>query len=149
MTTTIRTRRLTSADIQLAGELFALMAEAFGDDAVPLGADYLRLLLSRREFWAVAAFSGEHLAGGLTAHTLPMTRAEVGELFIYDLAVAEAFRRQGVGRALVSSLRQAAAAEGLHSAFVAADDEDTGALEFYRAIGGQPSPVTVFTFDEA
>ena len=31
--------------------------------------------------------------------------------------------------------------------FVPADDEDQEAIEFYRAVGGTPSPVTFFTFD--
>jgi hypothetical protein len=30
--------------------------------------------------------------------------------------------------------------------FVAADNEDTHALDFYRALGGTASPVTIFEF---
>jgi hypothetical protein len=32
--------------------------------------------------------------------------------------------------------------------FVAADAEDAAATDFYRAIGGQPAAVTIFTFSE-
>jgi aminoglycoside 3-N-acetyltransferase I len=49
---------------------------------------------------------------------------------------------------LVAALREAAAAEGIHVAFVPADNEDTHALDFYRAIGGVPAPVTIFTFGD-
>jgi aminoglycoside 3-N-acetyltransferase I len=31
--------------------------------------------------------------------------------------------------------------------FVAADNEDVHAIDFYKALGGTDSPVTMFTFD--
>jgi aminoglycoside 3-N-acetyltransferase I len=147
MVNRIRTRRLTAADLSLARNLFAMMSAVFEEDATPLREAYLRRLLSREDFWTIAAFVGEHLAGGLTAHALPMTRNETKELFIYDLAVDRPFQRQGVGRALVSALRENACALGMHTVFVPAEADDTGALEFYRTIGGQASPVTMFTFE--
>jgi hypothetical protein len=47
--------------------------------------------------------------------------------------------------------RTAAAAAGIQLVLVAAHDDDGHALDFYRAVGGAPSPVTFFTFsgDEA
>jgi aminoglycoside 3-N-acetyltransferase I len=86
--------------------------------------------------------------GGLTAHTLRLTRAEVSEVFIYDLAVVPRRQRRGVGRALVAALRTEAARAGITVAFVPADNDDTHALDFYHAIGGIPAPVTMFTFGE-
>lgn len=94
----------------------------------------------------IAAFLDETLAGGITAHTLPMTRSESSEIFIYDLAVREEHQRRGVGRALVTRLRADAAAAGIDDTFVPADDQDSHALDFYRALGGEASPVTIFTF---
>jgi ribosomal protein S18 acetylase RimI-like enzyme len=46
---------------------------------------------------------------GLTAHTLPLTRDEVSEVFIYDIAVVPDWQRHGVGRQLISTLRSQAA----------------------------------------
>jgi aminoglycoside 3-N-acetyltransferase I len=67
-------------------------------------------------------------------------------MFIYDLAVHPLNQRRGVGRRLVRELRRLAAARGMSVAWVPADNEDEHALEFYRAIGGAASPVTIFTF---
>jgi len=100
------------------------------------------------DFWAIGAFEGEQVLGGLTAHTLPMTRNETAEIFIYDLAVDPAFQRQGIGRQLIAELRIQAAAVGIDVLFVPADNEDLEALDFYRALGVQASPVTFFTFRE-
>ena len=45
--------------------------------------------------------------------------------------------------------RSEARAHGIARVFVAADDADAHALEFYRAVGGVASPVTMFVFDSA
>lgn len=103
-------------------------------------------LLRREDFWALVAMEGDVVVGGLTAHALPMTRSRSTELFIYDLAVTPEHQRRGIGRALVATLRSLGHEAGITTVFVPADDEDTHALDFYRAIGGVPSPVTFFTF---
>lgn len=140
------TKRLGAGDIALAGELFLLMADAFEETRRPLSSAYLEPLLARADFWVIAAFLDGELVGGITAHTLPMTRAEHCELFIYDLAVRADRQRRGVGRQLVAALREQAAQEGIRDVFVPADNADDHALAFYRAIGGDASDVTFFTF---
>ena len=87
------------------------------------------------------------LVGGVTAHAIPMTTSESSELFVYDIAVRADVQRQGIGRALMTALRAAATAEGIGDMFVPADNEDTHALDFYRGLGGVPTPVTFFTFE--
>jgi aminoglycoside 3-N-acetyltransferase I len=97
----------------------------------------------------LAATMGDEIVGGLTAHTLPMTRSESREIFIYDIAVRASHQRRGVGRLLMSHLARLAGEAGIADMFVPADDEDSHALEFYRALGGVASPVTFFTFGRA
>jgi aminoglycoside 3-N-acetyltransferase I len=153
----MKTARLAAGDRAAARELFALMAEVFAEDRGQLGDAYLDRLLARDDFWAIAAFAGDggegdegdegdEIIGGLTAHTLAMTRSEASEVFIYDLAVRSDHQRQGVGRSLVTHLREAAARAGIREVFVPADDDDVHALDFYRALGGTAQPVTIFTF---
>lgn len=142
----LRIQRLTTGDRDLARRLFAMMAEVFEEPGAALSDAYLDALLPRPDFWAMAALSGDDVVGGVTAHALPMTRAETSELFIYDVAVRADCQRRGVGRQLLTSLLEAASAAGIGEAFVPADDEDTHALDFYRALGGVGAPVTIFTF---
>ena len=112
----------------------------------PLTDDYLEGLLRRDSFWALVAIDGDDLVGGLTAHTLPMTRSASSEVFVYDFAVREDHQRQGVGGRLIQQLRNSAAAAGITEVFVPADNEDSHALDFYRAQGGQEAAVTHFSF---
>jgi aminoglycoside 3-N-acetyltransferase I len=142
----IRVERLTVADVERARVLFAMMARVFETDAEILSDGYLARVLGRDDFWALAASVDGQLVGGLTAHTLPLTRAEVSEIFIYDIAVVPDWQRQGIGRQLMAALRSQAVAAGIAVAFVPADNQDTHALDFYQALGGVPAPVTIFTF---
>lgn len=142
----MQSKRLALGDNQLASALFRMMAEVFGEAHEPLSDDYLDGLLGRDGFWAMAAFVDGEIVGGLTAHTMPMTRTETSEVFIYDIAVKENHRRKGVGRHLMAALREAAATGNIQDVLVGADNEDGHALDFYRALGGAASPVTFFTF---
>jgi len=143
---TVRTTRLLTANETQARQLFALMAHLFDEASGELSDAYVQRLLAREDFWALAAFSGDELVGGLTAHTLPMTRTESREVFVYDIAVRADHQRRGIGRRLMNDLRAQAAALGIHELFVAADDEDVHALDFYRALGAVGAPVTMFSF---
>ena len=140
--------RLTAAHSATAGKLFAMMAEVLGDASLALSEPYLQRLLRSDAFWAVAALNGDEVVGGVTAHSLPMTRGEFSEIFVYDIAVAARCQRQGIGRGLVQALREYAAETGIRSVFVVADNADGHALDFYRALGGKPSSVTLFSFEE-
>lgn len=138
--------RLGPTDVALAQRTFVMMAAAFDEPRDDLPEDHVAALLANPVFWAFAALADDDVVGGLTAHALPMTSSRSSEMFIYDLAVRAERRRQGVGRALVAELRQQASEAGIDTVFVPADDEDEEAIEFYRAVGGTPSPVTFFTF---
>jgi aminoglycoside 3-N-acetyltransferase I len=83
------------------------------------------------------------------AYALALTRTETTELFIYDVAVRPDRQRRGVGRALWTALLAEASAAGIAVMFVPAETADVHAIEFYRALGGTPTPVTMFTFAAA
>jgi aminoglycoside 3-N-acetyltransferase I len=144
-------RRRVCGDESVAEEMFRVMATVFAEDdgpsdGEPLEPDDVAALLRREDFWAVVAIEDGGIVGGLTAHALPMTRSRSKELFIYDLAVTTSRQRLGIGRALVAELLSLGRKCGIDSAFVPADNQDAHALEFYRAVGGVASPVTIFTF---
>jgi aminoglycoside 3-N-acetyltransferase I len=141
-----RVRRLGPGEVPLAKRLFSRMAEEFEEDHDELSDAYVEALLARAETWVLAALLDDEVAGGLTAHVLPMTRTECAEVFIYDIAVLAAHRRRGVGRLLVQHLQGAAGAARLGDLFVPVDNEDDHAQDFYRALGGVAAPVMFFTF---
>lgn len=142
----VEIRRLARDDRQVARTALVLMAEVFAEKPVDISDAYIDGLLARPDFWLFAAQHGVTPVGALTAHTLPMTTVEGSEVFLYDIAVAPDHQRRGIGRRLVDALRASARRAGLSAMFVLADDEDAGALDFYRALHGMPSKATMFEF---
>jgi aminoglycoside 3-N-acetyltransferase I len=140
-------RRLSSVDVTVARRTFAVMVEAFEEEPSFLSDAYLEQLLTRPDFWVISASIDNEVIGGLTAHTLPMTRNESAEVFLYDIAVLERFRRLGAGRMLIDSLRHAATEIGIGIVFVPVEGDDEAALEFYRSLQGTESTVRFFVWD--
>ena len=73
--------------------------------------------------------------GGLAAYELVKFERETSEVYIYDLAVAEAHRRRGIATALIDRLRAIAFERGAEVVFVQADFEDDAAIALYASLG--------------
>lgn len=140
--------RIMPGELLRAREMFSLPARVFDEDREELDDAYVSTLLDDKRFWALAALHDGHVVAGLTAWTLPLTSRQRYEVFIYDVAVEPAHRRQGCASRLVQSLLELAEEQGIGVAWVPVDNEDSHAIEFYRSISGTPSPVTIFTFGE-
>lgn len=98
---------------------------------------YLRDLLGSESFIALAALSESVVLGGLAAYELKKFEQERSEIYIYDLAVAPPYRRQGVATALIEALRKIAAQRGAYVIYVQADtgEEDAAAIALYSKLG--------------
>ncbi|MHC0429732.1 GNAT family N-acetyltransferase [Streptomyces sp. O3] len=59
------------------------------------------------------------------------------EMCLYELGVAEAFRRRGIGRALVATLERLARERGCYSMWVGVEPDNDAALATYRSAGGK------------
>lgn len=91
------------------GLMLAMLGEAFEDretfTKAQLDDAYLAGLLSSKSFIAIAAVSKEAVVGGLAAYVLPKFEQARKEIYIYDLAVSSACRRQSVATARSRSSR--------------------------------------------
>ena len=75
---------------------------------------YLERLLGSDTFIAVAALKGDEVVGGIAAYVLPKFEQERSELYIYDLAVAEMHRKEGIATALIMQLKRIASLRGAY-----------------------------------
>jgi aminoglycoside 3-N-acetyltransferase I len=139
MSSDIRIRQLSPDDIDLMRDLLATLGEAFNDpdsfSTKPPRDTYLQQLLGSDYFVAIAACSGDEVVGGLAAYELKKFEQERSEIYIYDLAVAEAHRRKGIATGLIQKLRTIAAARGAYVIFVQADYGDDPAVALYTKLG--------------
>jgi len=135
----LRVHRLMPADIRLLRALNVLFGEAFGDSetysAEPATDTYLAALLAKEHVIALVALAVGKVVGGLVAYELEKFERARREIYIYDLAVAEAHRRQGIATALIQRLRTIAADRGAWVVYVQADCGDDAAIALYQKLG--------------
>ena len=132
-------RMLVPGDVDLVGSLLTTFGEAF-DDVETYGASrpseaYLERLLGSDDFIALVALKNGCVVGGLAAYELRKFEQERSEIYVYDLAVAEAHRRQGIATALIRQLQEIAAARAAYVVFVQADVDDAPAIALYTKLG--------------
>ncbi len=130
---------LTEVDLSILRDMLAMFGEAFEDVPTYTRAQpddaYLRDLLSGVSFVAVAALDGEKVVGGLAAYVLRKFEQARSEIYIYDLAVDAAHRRQGIATALIEELKRVARERGAYVIFVQADHVDAPAIALYTKLG--------------
>lgn len=139
MTPSFQFRSLEGDDVAALRAMLAMFGRAFEDletyGGEPPGEGYLKALLARDTFVAVAAFDGPRVIGGLAGYVLPKFERARSEFYIYDLAVDEAYRRRGVATALIDTLKGLAAERGIYVIFVQADHGDDPAIALYSKLG--------------
>lgn len=106
--------------------------------------EYLRDLLGRKEFIALAAFGDDHMIGAQAAYELVKFEAERSEIYTYDLAVRAEYRRRGVATMLIEALKPIAKTRGAWVIYVQADPPDAPAVALYDKLGTREE---VYQFD--
>jgi aminoglycoside 3-N-acetyltransferase I len=132
-------RRLGSGDVPLLRKLNALFGQAFADaktyENQPPSDSYVKCLLAKEHVIVLVAISGEDVVGGLAAYELDKFERMRREVYIYDLAVAASYRRQGIATALIKYLRDIASQRGAWVIYVQADHIDAPAIALYEKLG--------------
>jgi ribosomal protein S18 acetylase RimI-like enzyme len=121
------------------GTLFAELCERFGK-----GRADTRILDEPTVHVYAALVDGE-VAGFAYCHVLPRLDG-TENVFLYELAVDEPFRRRGIGKALVDEALRLADRRRL---FVLTDEDNGPARALYRAVGGDEEPQLIVRFDPA
>ena len=127
------------ADLLSLRMLLAVFAKAFDDAesyvSAPPSDDYLNTLIGRDDFIPLVAVSDGAVVGGLAAYVLRKFEQERSEIYIYDLAVDENYRRRGIATGLINKLREIARNKGAWVIYVQADPPDEPAVKLYESLG--------------
>lgn len=135
----VEIRQLASKDVAAMEELMTVFGEAFGEIETYTGSrpsrGYLERLLASETFIVLAASNYDVVVGGLVAYELRKFEQERSEIYVYDLAVAENHRRQGIATALLAELKRIAAARGAYVIIIQADAGDEPPIALYTKLG--------------
>ena len=127
------------ANLQELKSLLVVFGDAFEEPdtyqgAVPSDA-YLDSLLQDGTFIPLVALLEGRVAGGLAAYVLKKFEQERTEIYIYDLAVCEKYRRRGIATGLINKLCEIAREIGAWVIYVQADHGDDPAIKLYESLG--------------
>lgn len=141
MSLAITVRTLGPDDAGLLRKTLDVFGVAFGDtetySASQPDDQYLEGLLASETFIAVVAIAGDDVVGGLAGYVLPKFEQKRSEFYIYDLAVLEPYRRQGIATAMIDELGRVAVNRNVYVIFVQADHGDEPAIRLYTKLGRQ------------
>lgn len=130
---------IVPADVSRMRELLGVFAAAFEDDEHYLSNqpsdEYLAALTSRDDFIPLVAIDDEKVVGGLAAYVLRKFEQPRSEIYIYDLAVLEEYRRQHIATGLINKLKEIAKEIGSYVIYVQADHGDDPAIKLYESLG--------------
>ena len=128
-----------TAQLDTLKQLLRVFGEAFDEietyqDSIPSD-EYLDSLLNSDNFIALVAAVDDKIVGGLAAYVLKKFEQERSEIYIYDLAVLDGYRRQGIATGLINKLGEIARELGSYVIFVQADVGDDPAIKLYESLG--------------
>ena len=139
MSSVAQVRALTSDDVLVMRRMLDLFGKAFDEKDTYSSKQpdeaYLRHLLGSDTFIAIAALKEERVVGGLAGYVLPKFEQRRSEFYIYDLAVAEDHRCEGIATAMIEELKRTALRYGIYVIFVQADYGDNPAIALYTKLG--------------
>ncbi len=102
----------------------------------PSRADATERFLRETGHHLLVAYDGDIPVGFVTG--VETTHPDKGtEMFLYELSVAEAHRRRGIGRLLVEHLADLARSRGCYGMWVLTDADNRAAIATYSAAAGK------------
>jgi aminoglycoside 3-N-acetyltransferase I len=132
-------KRLAVAELEPAKQLFILLQADDGVLSPTLASDeYLINLLSKKSFYCIAAFDGVKVIGGLTAYEFPMVKAETAEVYLYEIVVDKAYRKQTLATKIIEFTKQLCISRGVSYMLVGTEPDNIAAQKLYLKTGGQP-----------
>jgi aminoglycoside 3-N-acetyltransferase I len=110
-------------------EIFKVVFE--NEDPLP-DKNYLSQLLSKPDFEVfVVCFNGE-VAGGLSLYILHGYYSSKPTAYLYDVGILPQHQGKGMGKALMAFVCDYCRNQGFKEAYVEAESDDLGAVQFYR-----------------
>lgn len=101
------------------------------------GREALESFLAHNDHYLIGAFAGDAPVGFAIAYELNRTDTGRPMIYIHDIEVDQAYRRQGIGRRLMESLHEICCNRKALKMFVITGSDNLAAMSLYRAAGGK------------
>jgi ribosomal protein S18 acetylase RimI-like enzyme len=132
----IEVRRLQPGDEQLALRVVRELKPVEEREGREPGLAHLERLLGADTNYLLAALAGGAPVGFLTAYRMPALDGDVSMVYLFEIEVAPAFRRQGLGTRLIELLKRLCGATDVEDIWVGTENTNTAARRLYESTGG-------------
>lgn len=136
----------TEADVEILSQLLGEVEAYYGGSDTPADPEQIRAALFGPQPVATTliARDGSGVLGFASYSFLWPAAGADTSIFLKELYVREANRREGVAGQLMDAVREAGRAAGCSRLEWHADDDNPPALDFYKALGVDPTQGKVF-----
>lgn len=136
MKSAVNIRRLAPGEADLARCTIVAVKPAEERGAQPPSDAHLARLLGDAANIIIVAVEGEIPAGYLIAYRLPRVDRDAEMVLLYEVAVAEAYRRCGLAAAMIAAMKRACDPDPIMKYWVLASRTNHAAMRLYAATGG-------------
>lgn len=102
-----------------------------------ISCDYIKSFLTNPANYLIVAEVDEEPVGFLLGYANQRIETASNRVYIHEIAVTPAYRRQGIGIGLVEYIRQEMEKDGIKKCFLITQRSNRGAVKFYTSIGFQ------------
>lgn len=137
-------RRLSVADLTMVLELNETYRQGFACR------ENVSAFLSQPQNWLFACVEDGRILGFCQGYECARLNGTGGLLYLHELAVLPAYRRQGIGKTMLDMLKILCRLTGIRRLFLITQQSNTSAMALYRAARGIPAhgDDLVFVFDD-
>ncbi|NKB66770.1 MAG: GNAT family N-acetyltransferase [Candidatus Latescibacteria bacterium] len=97
---------------------------------------HLQSVLGQETNYLIVASHGSTLTGFLTAYRMPSFTADTALIYLYEIEVAPAYRRRGIGRQMIDLLKELGQSSGAAEIWVGTENDNVAAKGLYQSTGG-------------
>ncbi|HWQ33158.1 MAG TPA: GNAT family N-acetyltransferase [Blastocatellia bacterium] len=133
-------RRFEAGDADLALEIIRTLKITDSELRRRLSAAELRHFLSRPENYLICATEDGGPAGYLVAYLLDRVDRAQPMMLLYEIAVAEALHRKGIGTAMIRLLKKYCREQNVMKMWVHTNRSNQAAMRLYQTTGGIADP---------
>jgi ribosomal protein S18 acetylase RimI-like enzyme len=101
----------------------------------PIDEPTLKAFLADPACYLILAVSNACVVGSLNGYSLRQPHREAPQFLLYEVDVADAYRRRGIGRSLVNAFAAEACAAGASEQWVVSNESNEPAIAMYRQCG--------------
>lgn len=129
-------RRFQRGDEQLALQVVRdLMPEEEREGREP-SRQHLQHFLAQNTNYLIVATEGKVPVGFLTAYRMPALSCDAAMVYIFEIEVALAHRRQGIGKQMVNLLKGLCQGSDVEDIWVGTENDNIAAKRLYESTGG-------------